>query len=104
MSVENSQGIKEVVKEKYGEAALRVMQSGSKASCCGSGAVTGIALTDPITQGLYDLTETSELRNEAVLASLGCGNPTALAKLNRGETVLDLGSGAASTCCFQPSA
>ena len=93
MSVENSQEIREVVKEKYGQAALRVMQNGSKASCCGSNVVTGIAQTDPITQGLYDDTETSEVPSEAVLASLGCGNPTALARLNPGETVLDLGSG-----------
>ena len=93
MSVENRQEIREVVKEKYGQAALRVMQDGSKASCCGSNAATGIAQTDPITQGLYDDTETSEVPSEAVLASLGCGNPTALARLNPGETVLDLGSG-----------
>src|ERR1051326_7984595 len=93
MSVENSQEIKEVVKEKYGQAALRVMQGGSKESCCGSKAATGIAQTDPITQALYGLNEPSELPSEAVLASLGCGNPTALAKLNPGETVLDLGSG-----------
>jgi arsenite methyltransferase len=93
MNVENSEQIKEVVKEKYGQAALRVMQGGSKASCCGSKAPTGIAQTDPITQRLYGLSETSELPSEAVLASLGCGNPTALARLNPGETVLDLGSG-----------
>ena len=93
MNVESSEQIKEVVKEKYGQAALRVMQSGSKASCCGSNAATGIAQADPITQGLYNATETFGLPGEAVLASLGCGNPTALAKLNRGETVLDLGSG-----------
>jgi SAM-dependent methyltransferase len=93
MSVENSQEIREVVKEKYGQAALRVMQDGSNASCCGSNPATGIAQTDPITQGLYDDTETSEVPSEAVLASLGCGNPTALARLNPGETVLDLGSG-----------
>jgi len=93
MSIENSQEIKEIVKEKYGQAALRVMRGGSKASCCGSKAATGIAQTDPITQALYNLTETSEIPSDAVLASLGCGNPTALARLNPGETVLDLGSG-----------
>jgi arsenite methyltransferase len=93
VSVENSQQIKELVKQKYGEAALRVIQGGSKASCCGSSAATGIAQADPITQGLYDHAETSGLPNEAVLASLGCGNPTALARLSPGETVLDLGSG-----------
>jgi SAM-dependent methyltransferase len=82
--------IKEVVKEKYGQAALRVKSGGS--SCCGaSAAVEGCC--DPITSNLYDAAETGALPEEAVLASLGCGNPTALAKLNLGETVLDLGSG-----------
>src|SRR5258708_19323749 len=82
--------IKEVVKEKYGQAALRVQSGGS--SCCGaSAAIDGGC--DPITSNLYDALETGAIREEAVLASLGCGNPTALAKLNEGETVLDLGSG-----------
>jgi arsenite methyltransferase len=82
--------IKEVVKERYGQAALRVTTGGS--ACCGSGpAVEGCA--DPITSNLYDSSQTSEIPREAVLASLGCGNPTALAKLSPGETVLDLGSG-----------
>jgi arsenite methyltransferase len=88
----NNENIKEMVKEKYGRAALRVVQGG-KSSCCGSKSATGIAQTDPITQNLYDIAQTSELPNEAVLASLGCGNPTALAQLKPGETVLDLGSG-----------
>ncbi|HVP45076.1 MAG TPA: arsenite methyltransferase [Bryobacteraceae bacterium] len=82
--------IKEVVKEKYGQAALRVHTGGS--SCCGS-APSGRRAADPITSSLYDAGEASALPEEAVLASLGCGNPTALAKLNPGETVLDLGSG-----------
>jgi arsenite methyltransferase len=81
-------GIKEVVKQKYGEAALRVTSGGS--SCCGASASTGV---DPITSNLYDAAQIGALPQEAVLASLGCGNPTALAKLNPGETVLDLGSG-----------
>jgi len=82
--------LKEVVKEKYGEAALRVNAGGS--SCCG--ASTGAAgCCDPITSHLYDAAETGELPEEAVRASLGCGNPTAMAQLNPGETVLDLGSG-----------
>jgi len=82
--------IKEVVKEKYGQAALRVHSGGS--SCCGAGgALDGCC--DPITSNLYDTTQTGELPREAVLASLGCGNPTALTRLNAGETVLDLGSG-----------
>ncbi len=82
--------IKEVVKEKYGQAALRVHSGGS--SCCGS-APSAQCGADPITSNLYAAGETSLLPQEAVLASLGCGNPTALAKLNPGETVLDLGSG-----------
>jgi arsenite methyltransferase len=82
--------IKEVVKEKYGQAALRVQSGGS--SCCGaSAAIDGCC--DPITSNLYDALQTGAVPEEAVLASLGCGNPTALAKLNEGETVLDLGSG-----------
>jgi arsenite methyltransferase len=82
--------IKEVVKEKYGQAALRVHTGGS--SCCGS-APSSQCGADPITSNLYAAGETGVLPQEAVLASLGCGNPTALAKLNPGETVLDLGSG-----------
>jgi SAM-dependent methyltransferase len=82
--------IKEVVKEKYGQAALRVNTGGS--SCCGASAALD-GCCDPITTNLYDATQTGELPQEAVLASLGCGNPTALAQLNPGETVLDLGSG-----------
>ena len=81
--------IKELVKEKYGEAALRVATGG--ASCCGTGAASDCC--DPITSNLYDRGQTAELPPEAVQASLGCGNPTALATLNAGETVLDLGSG-----------
>src|SRR6476469_8886500 len=82
--------LKEVVKEKYGQAALRVNAGGS--SCCGASAALD-ACCDPITSNLYDAAQTGELPQEAVLASLGCGNPTALARLNPGETVLDLGSG-----------
>src|SRR5450432_1154376 len=80
--------IKEAVKEKYGQAALRVHSGGS--SCCGASAA--IEGCDPITSNLYDFSQTGTLPEEAVLASLGCGNPTALAQLNAGETVLDLGS------------
>ena len=83
-------GIKEVVREKYGQAALRVNAGGS--SCCGASAALD-GCCDPITSNLYDAAQTGELPQEAVLASLGCGNPTALAQLNPGETVLDLGSG-----------
>src|ERR1700678_2919364 len=81
--------IKEVVKEKYGQAALRVKAGGS--SCCGATASSGCC--DPITSNLYDATQAGQIPEEAMLASLGCGNPTALAQLNEGETVLDLGSG-----------
>ena len=83
--------IKEVVKEKYGQAALRVV-SGGGAACCGS-APSSCCSTDPITSNLYDVSEKSQLPEAAVLASLGCGNPTALAELKPGEIVLDLGSG-----------
>jgi arsenite methyltransferase len=81
--------IKQVVKEKYGQAALRVTTGGS--SCCGGSATTGC--DDPITSHLYDAAQAGQIPEEALLASLGCGNPTALAKLNPGEIVLDLGSG-----------
>jgi arsenite methyltransferase len=81
--------IKEVVKEKYGQAALRVTTGGS--SCCG--ATVGSGCGDPITSHLYDSAQALEIPQEALLASLGCGNPTALAKLSPGEVVLDLGSG-----------
>src|SRR6202047_316524 len=91
-STERKQGvrdIKEVVKQKYGEAALRVKSGGS--SCCGASSGSGCG--DPITSNLYDALEATQIPEEALLASLGCGNPTALAKLNPGEIVLDLGSG-----------
>ena len=86
-----------VVKEKYGEAARRASE-GAKSSCCGpvSSCCGGDAFngtTDPITSNLYVNGETDELPSAAVLASLGCGNPTALAQLEEGEVVLDLGSG-----------
>ena len=83
--------IKEVVKEKYGQQALRVV-TGRGAACCGS-APSSCCSTDPITSNLYDPGEMTQLPEAAVLASLGCGNPTALAELKPGETVLDLGSG-----------
>lgn len=82
--------IKEVVKEKYGQAALRVKTGGS--SCCGAAPASELCC-DPITSNLYDSSQASQIPEEAMLASLGCGNPTALARLNPGEVVLDLGSG-----------
>ena len=83
--------IKDAVKEKYGEAALRATAGGS--SCCGATAASAGSGCDPITSNLYDAAQAGEIPSEAMQASLGCGNPTALAKLNAGETVLDLGSG-----------
>src|SRR5580700_11236474 len=82
--------LKEVVQEKYSEAALRVRLGGS--SCCGAAAALENCC-DPITANLYDAAQTGSVPEDAVLASLGCGNPTALAELQTGETVLDLGSG-----------
>jgi len=86
----STSNIKEAVKEKYGQAALRVRAGGS--SCCGSRPAAACEC-DPITSNLYGTDQTSELPDEAVGASLGCGNPTALAQLKPGEVVLDLGSG-----------
>src|ERR1700691_409267 len=83
-----NQDIKEVVKEKYGQAALRVTAGGS--SCCGAAPSCGC---DPINSNLYDASQAGQIPEEALLASLACGNPTALTKLNAGEVVLDLGSG-----------
>ncbi|HEY0673020.1 MAG TPA: arsenite methyltransferase [Longimicrobiales bacterium] len=86
-----STDVKAVVREKYGQAALNVLTAGNAGGgCCGTGSSCG---PDPITRDLYDEMTTSGLPAEAVLASLGCGNPTALAELHEGEVVLDLGSG-----------
>ncbi|MGH7392124.1 MAG: arsenite methyltransferase [Candidatus Rokuibacteriota bacterium] len=85
----NDDAIRDIVKQKYGQAALRV--TSGDASCCGDASSRGAC--DPITSNLYREGETADLPPEAVLASLGCGNPTALAELVPGETVLDLGSG-----------
>jgi arsenite methyltransferase len=82
--------IKDVVREKYGEAARRATTGGS-ACCGGASAIAGAK--DPITSNLYDASQTLGLPAAALQASLGCGNPTALAELHEGETVLDLGSG-----------
>ena len=98
--------VRELVREKYGEAALRVL-AGKSGPCCSSGTENaevccGESKTeegcctnskDPITSDLYSEVEASEIPETAILASLGCGNPTALAQLNPGEVVLDLGSG-----------
>jgi SAM-dependent methyltransferase len=86
-----SSDIKDIVKERYGKAALKVL-TGAKTSCCGSKAAP-IEPIDPISSNLYDANQAADLPSEAILASLGCGNPTALAELKPGEVVLDLGSG-----------
>ena len=83
--------VKQVVKARYGEAASRVAQ-GNRNSCCG-GAPASVGGSDPITSNLYDALQAGEVPEQAMLASLGCGNPTALAELKPGQTVLDLGSG-----------
>jgi len=83
-------GIKDIVREKYGEAARRAAAGGGSSCCGGSGSC---GTPDPITSDLYEAAQVSGLPAEAVLASLGCGNPTALAELHAGEVVLDLGSG-----------
>ena len=94
MTIQDST-LKATVKEKYGQAALRVTESATAASCCGSSGCCGATTEawDPITSDLYDERQKAGIPSEAVLASLGCGNPTALAELMEGETVLDLGSG-----------
>jgi len=84
----NDERLKEAVRQKYGTAALRVRQ-GQQGTCGPAGACG----CDPVSANLYDADETAGLPEGAVLASLGCGNPTALAELHEGETVLDLGSG-----------
>jgi arsenite methyltransferase len=83
--------IKEQVRESYAREAQRVQQKSAKSGCCGSGKATAFA--GPITSNLYRADETCALPADAVAASLGCGNPTALAELKAGEIVLDLGSG-----------
>src|SRR6184192_4394939 len=85
----SDESIKDLVKQKYGQAALRVTAIGST-SCCGASSSSSC---DPVTSNLYAQEQTAELPEKAVAASLGCGNPTALAELTAGETVLDLGSG-----------
>ena len=87
----NTEDVKDVVREKYGQAALRA-KTGEASSCCG-GAAAADPCCDPITSNLYDAAQEGEVPDLALRASLGCGNPTALAELKAGETVLDLGSG-----------
>jgi len=90
-SVSDPQALREVIQAKYGAAARSVRQGEGEAACCGGSC--GCGGRDPITVDLYDEAQTAGLPAEAVLASLGCGNPTLLASLEPGEVVLDLGSG-----------
>jgi SAM-dependent methyltransferase len=90
--------IREVVRSRYGRVAQQVADGAPNVSCCGTSGSSGCCgpaneTWDPITANLYDAGQTAGLPAEALLASLGCGNPTALAELHEGETVLDLGSG-----------
>jgi arsenite methyltransferase len=87
-----TESIKDIVKEKYGEAAKRAA-SGAGSSCCGASPASAADCCDPITSNLYGESEAAAIPEAAMRASLGCGNPTALAELQPGETVLDLGSG-----------
>src|SRR5216683_1962461 len=95
MNAEEMQDVKNSVKEKYGQVALRVAEGDTDAWCCGSSGCCGATTEswDPITSNLYDEGQTAGIPAEVLLASLGCGNPTALAELKEGEIVLDLGSG-----------
>lgn len=95
----SSPNIKEIVKEKYGQAALRVSTGGS--SCCGATASSGCC--DPITSNLYDSSQAQQIPEEALLASLGCGNPTALAKLNPEKSFWISALAAVSTFFFPRS-
>ncbi|HMS83818.1 MAG TPA: arsenite methyltransferase [Nitrospira sp.] len=88
----DAQTLKEEIKTRYGQAALQA-QKQERRSCCGTGTVLQAGKLDPITDNLYNDHETAALPQDAVTASLGCGNPTALAQIAPGETVLDLGSG-----------
>lgn len=95
LNVTDRDELRASVREKYGSAALRVVEGDTAAACCGSSGCCGLTTEawDPITSDLYEEGQTAGIPAEALLASLGCGNPTALAQLNEGETVLDLGSG-----------
>lgn len=93
---EQAEELREIVRARYGKTAIQVQSGAVSAGCCGAGGESDCCSgnsSDPITGDLYSALEVGELPSEAILASLGCGNPTALARLNPGETVLDLGSG-----------
>jgi len=88
----DEQSLKDEIKIRYGQAALQA-QKQERRGCCGTGTVLEAGKLDPITGGLYADQETAAIPEDALYASLGCGNPTALAQIAQGETVLDLGSG-----------
>src|SRR2546423_12285446 len=90
---DNGEQLREAVRERYGRTALQVTGTGTSASCCGSDCCGGQGGSGVVTSDLYSNAELSALPITAALASLGCGNPTALAELKPGEKVLDLGSG-----------
>jgi len=106
MTANDGEALREVVREKYGAAAARVADGDTAVSSCGSSACCGSTTSawDPITSDLYDAGQTNGIPAEALLASLGCGNPTMLAALKEGEVVLDLGSGAESMSCSRRNA
>jgi SAM-dependent methyltransferase len=85
--------VRSLVKQRYGAAALTVLNGAGQASCCETDGTSCCSTADPITGNLYSELEAGQIPEAALLASLGCGNPTALAQLNEGEIVLDLGSG-----------
>jgi SAM-dependent methyltransferase len=99
MTTQHTNEIHDEVREHYAQAALQVLENRTAASCCGDGCCTGVGCSDPSHAGsvagvtFYTDTERARLPDEAVLASLGCGNPLAVAELREGERVLDLGSG-----------
>ena len=103
METQTQTDLKNTVKAKYGEAATRAATGAQAIGCCGS--PTGCGGPDPITSNLYDLDQQAGLPGAAVAASLGCGNPTALAELKRRARRCSTSArAAASTCCCRPSA
>ena len=98
--MKSDENIREIVRDKYGQIASSVADK-SSSSCCAGGA-SGFSCCDPISSGLYDVRQQSELPSDAVTASLGCGNPTALAQLEQGQVVLDLGSGGGIDVLLSP--